>query len=264
MKNKKAKNGETKLLFAICITVLALLLIIIGFVLFQVFSGDEEINPSQVSSVLLPSSQVISVNESSNENKTGLDPQFSKLLLVNGENVLPSNYDFEGNLTTIDKKYLCGYRNQMDKDVLPFATAMIEAAWKDNVELYILSPYRSYASQVTLFNNEVAKQKTNGLSKEDAEKKASTVVARPGTSEHHTGMAIDFNSVEDTFENTEAYQWLLENAEDYGFIMRYKAEKQSITGVINEPWHWRFVGINHAKKINQLDMCLEEYVEYLG
>ena len=88
-------------------------------------------------------------------------------------------------------------------------------------------------------------------------------MARPGTSEHHTGLAIDFNSVESKFENTEGYEWLKKNAEDYGFVMRYPQGKEDVTGVIYEPWHWRFIGIKHAKEMNRLNLCFEEYVRYL-
>ena len=192
-----------------------------------------------------------------------LNSDFSNLLLVNGNNPLPEDYDYEGNLTIIDQKYLCGYRNQMDKDAYIFAKAMLDAAWKDNVELYILSPYRSFSTQSALFENEVKTQLNGSTPREQAEIKASAEVARPGTSEHHTGLAVDFNSVETHFEDTEAFLWLKEHGEEYGFIMRYAEDKQDLTGVIYEPWHWRFVGIKHAKEINRLGMCLEEYIEYL-
>ena len=192
-----------------------------------------------------------------------LNSDFSNLLLVNGNNPLPEDYDYEGNLTIIDQKYLCGYRNQMDKDAYIFAKAMLDAAWKDNVELYILSPYRSFSTQSALFENEVKTHLNGSTTWEQAEIKASTEVARPGTSEHHTGLAVDFNSVETHFEDTEAFLWLKEHGEEYGFIMRYAEDKQDLTGVIYEPWHWRFVGIKHAKEINRLGMCLEEYIEYL-
>lgn len=183
--------------------------------------------------------------------------------MVNGNNPLPEDYDYEGNLTIIDQKYLCGYRNQMDKDAYVFAKAMLDAAWKDNVELYILSPYRSFSAQNALFENEVKTHLNGSTTWEQAEIKASAEVARPGTSEHHTGLAVDFNSVETHFEDTEAFLWLKEHGEEYGFIMRYAEDKQDLTSVIYEPWHWRFVGIKHAKEINRLGMCLEEYIEYL-
>lgn len=220
---------------------------------------------AEVSSVVSSTVSTADLEDVSSEPlKNGeLNSDFSNLLLVNGNNPLPEDYDYEGNLTIIDQKYLCGYRNQMDKDAYIFAKAMLDAAWKDNVELYILSPYRSYSSQSVLFENEVKRYLNGSTTREQAEIKASTVVARPGTSEHHTGLAVDLNSVETNFEDTEAFSWLKEHGEEYGFIMRYAESKQDLTGVIYEPWHWRFVGIKHAKEMNRLGMCLEEYIEYL-
>ena len=84
------------------------------------------------------------------------------------------------------------------------------------------------------------------------------------TSEHSLGLAADFNNVKPEFENTREFAWLVENAENYGFVLRYKKEKKNITKVNYEPWHWRYVGKEHAIKMNELDMCLEEYVEYLN
>ena len=89
------------------------------------------------------------------------------------------------------------------------------------------------------------------------------IINKPGTSEHNLGLAVDFNYVNLDFENTKAFTWLKENAEDYGFILRYRKDKEDITKVEYEPWHWRYVGKEHAKKINELDMCLEEYIDYL-
>ncbi|MEE0897118.1 MAG: M15 family metallopeptidase [Acutalibacteraceae bacterium] len=220
---------------------------------------------AEVSSVVSSTVSIADLEDVSSEPlKNGeLNSDFSNLLLVNGNNPLPEDYDYEGNLTIIDQKYLCGYRNQMDKDAYIFAKAMLDAAWKDNVELYILSPYRSFSTQSALFENEVKTHLNGSTTREQAEIKASAEVARPGTSEHHTGLAVDFNSVETHFEDTEAFLWLKEHGEEYGFIMRYAEDKQDLTGVIYEPWHWRFVGIKHAKEINRLGMCLEEYIEYL-
>ena len=188
-----------------------------------------------------------------------LDADFSCLLLVNGSNPLPDTYDSEvrASLVEIDKQY----RNndnvtQIHKDVYPYITAMVAAAQADGVGLKVWSPFRSYAIQKDLFQKQV--NRVGG-----DEEKAATVVARPGTSEHNTGLCADFNMASDAFENTQMYSWMTENAEDYGFVMRYRKDKQPITGVIHESWHWRFVGIKHAKKMNELDMCLEEYVEYL-
>lgn len=196
--------------------------------------------------------------------KYTLDANYERLLLVNGEYPLPGDFDFEASLTTIDDKYINGSLKQIDKGVWPYMQAMIDAAWADGVRLYVWSPYRSFDTQNMLFQKQVNRCIANGIPEDKAEQEASTVVARPGTSEHNTGLAADFNMADDAFESTPMYEWMTEHAEEYGFIMRYSADKQDKTGVIHESWHWRFVGINTAKEINDLGMCLEEYIEYKG
>lgn len=186
-----------------------------------------------------------------------LDADFGRLLLVNGENPLPDDYDTNVReyLVEIDKQY----RNndnvtQIHRDVYPYITAMVAAAQADGVDLRVWSPFRSYAVQNDLFQKKVARSGGD-------EDLAATVVARPGTSEHNTGLCADFNMASDTFETTDMYKWMCENAEDYGFILRYPEDKTDITGVIYESWHWRFVGINNAKEINALGVTLEEYLK---
>ena len=205
-------------------------------------------------------SEVESQSEENSENTANLDASFGNLLLVNADNPLPETYDSEirENLVEIDPQY----RNndnvtKIHKDVYPYITAMVAAAQEDGVNLKVWSPFRSYATQKVLFQNRVKKEGGD-------EAKAATAVARPGTSEHNTGLCADFNMAKAAFEKTEMYAWMVENAEDYGFVMRYRKDKQPITGVMHESWHWRFVGINNAKEMNRLDMCLEEYVDYLN
>lgn len=282
----KKRIDESKILIGICIAVLVLILVIIGYVITSVHNGKDDNNSSngqnsipvssQSSSVestaassaevstAVSSSSNVSVSSETAKTNNGLDPEFSNLLLVNGENPLPADYDYGGNLITIPDKYKNGQLNEINKDVWPYMKAMLEKAWEDGVDLKVWSPYRSYSTQEMLFENQVQREMNKGLARAAAEVQAATVVARPSTSEHHTGLAADFNMASDSFENTEMYTWMKENAEDYGFIMRYSAEKQPITGVIHESWHWRFVGINHAKEINKLGMCLEEYLEHIG
>lgn len=271
------KKNNSVIIIGICVSLVCIIAIASVII---VFMGKETDNGSEayISSYTISfseESQVSYIENSSVPNATlpdvssqplingELNADFSNLLLVNGNNPLPKDFDYEGNLTTIDRKYLCLNLNQMDGDAYIFAKAMLDAAHKDNVELYIRSPYRSYSQQSALFENQVKRYLNGSTTREQAEIKASTVVARPGTSEHHTGLAVDLNSVETSFEDTEAFSWLKEHGEEYGFIMRYAEDKQDLTGVIYEPWHWRFVGIKHAKEMNRLGMCLEEYIEYL-
>lgn len=225
-------------------------------------TSSEESSSTDISSADTSSTDSVSENTSSKKPTKKLDEDFQNLTLVNGWNPLPEDFDYEGHLTTIPQKYIKGSLTQIDKDVWPYLKAMLDDARDDGIDMGVWSPYRSYATQKMLFERQIKKQIANGVPKSEAEDKAATVVARPGTSEHNTGLALDINCANSSFENTKAYKWLERNAENYGFIMRYREDKQEKTGVIHESWHWRFVGINAAKEINQLDMCLEEYVEY--
>ena len=262
-----------RIFVSVCAVILAAVILLIAFAVKAVISGGEKDNtPSDTSG--LQSGSVSDVSDVSSEESSvpsypatgpnGLDANYSNLLLVNGENPLPEDYDYEGNLTTIPDNYINGSLKQIDKNVWPYMKAMIDAAWADGVKLYVWSPYRSYDTQNMLFQKQVNRRIQSGTPADKAEAEAATVVARPGTSEHHTGLAADFNMADDKFETTEMYRWMQQHAADYGFIMRYSGEKQSVTGVIHESWHYRFVGINTAKEMNRLDMCLEEYVEYLN
>lgn len=138
---------------------------------------------------------------------------------------------------------------------------MINDAKKEGINLWISSGYRDIVLQKKLFNRQVERQKNKEvISQEEAEKRAATVVARPYTSEHNTGLAVDFNGVEDNFYKTKEYKWLINNAHKYGFIERYQKKWESVTGVIYEPWHFRYVGSKYASLIKDSGLCLEKYV----
>jgi len=258
-----------RIFLGLCFAVLVLIIALVAFIIKAVVSAPEDKNPSEITSSDVSD---VSLDNKVEEvepqvNEYGLDVTFSNLLLVNGKNPLPDDYDKNVRefLVEIDPQYRNNnYVTKIHKDVYPYITAMVAKAQKDGVDLKVWSPFRSYADQKVLFENKVKRvTDSTGLTGDAAEKEAATVVARPGTSEHNTGLCADFNMASSKFADTEMYKWMTENAEDFGFIMRYREDKQPITGVIHESWHWRFVGINVAKDINRLDMCLEEYVEYL-
>lgn len=139
---------------------------------------------------------------------------------------------------------------------------MINDAKKDGIKLWVSSGYRDVNLQTKLFKRKVESEKSKAvISQEEAERRAAKVVARPKTSEHNTGFAIDFNGVEDNFYQTKEYKWLINNAHKYGFIERYQKKWQDVTNVIYEPWHFRYVGKDYAGKIKDSGLCLEKYVE---
>ena len=133
----------------------------------------------------------------------------------------------------------------------------------------ICSSYRSQERQQELYDNKVQRVMDEGVSLEAAQAEAARWVARPGTSEHQTGLAVDIVSLsnqmlDETQESTPEFQWLAENAWKYGFILRYPNDKTEKTGIAYEPWHFRFVGKEAAEEMHDLGLCLEEYLESLA
>lgn len=151
-------------------------------------------------------------------------------------------------------------RDNLDYRVAPHYKEMYLAAQKDGITLTPVSGYRSYATQKRNFENKIQTYIKNGDSEVAATQKAATIILPPGTSEHNVGIAMDIISLEQNFENTKAFAWLQAHAADYGFILRYPKNKQDVTKIIYEPWHWRYVGVDNAKKIKASGLCLEEYL----
>jgi D-alanyl-D-alanine carboxypeptidase len=156
------------------------------------------------------------------------------ILIANKTYALPSNYN-----------------PGVDAQANNALNEMINAAKTEGVVLRMISGFRSYSTQNTLYNNYVAR---------DGKAEADRYSARPGHSEHQTGLAFDLNSLEQSFENTKEGKWLAENCWKYGFIIRYPKGKESVTGYMFEPWHVRYLGKEVAKKVYESGKCLEEYL----
>ena len=187
------------------------------------------------------------------------------LLLVNDWNPMQEGYDEAVTMKSVETKYAQVNSGQkVDARMYDDLIAMLEAGKKYNIG--VQSSYRPYATQKRLYWNQVDKWKNTYSDPVHLQTKAGEVVKRPGFSEHNTGLAVDLYGSGDTslspsFANTAAYRWLMENCADYGFILRFPKGKESITGVIYEAWHFRYVGdptVAHAIMDNNL--CLEEYL----
>ncbi len=177
------------------------------------------------------------------------------LTVVNFYNEYDSTY--EPKLKKTCEKY--GYNIYMDERVADWYTKMYEAALEDGIKLTPISGYRSYATQEKNYKNRIKLWQSKGYSYNEAVKKTAEVILPPGTSEHNLGLAMDICRLDYNFDESEEYKWLSQHAADYGFILRYTEENKAKTGVVAEPWHWRFVGVEDAKKIKQSGMCLEDY-----
>ena len=180
------------------------------------------------------------------------------LLLANAENPLPQDWSIQ------TEEVQNGY--EMDKRAAPAMREMIQAAKEDGVELMLCSAYRSVEKQQQLFDRSQQAYMAQGMSEEEAYAKTATETAIPGTSEHQTGLAADivtptYQMLDAGFADTPAGQWLSEHAAEYGFVLRYPQDKQEVTGIIYESWHYRFVGKTHAKLMKESGLCLEEYLQ---
>ena len=166
----------------------------------------------------------------------------------------------------------CGSATAVNKTLQTVACdaflSMQKAAAADGVTVWMQSGYRSVKYQTSLYERKTKYYLDKGYDNATAKEKAAAVGNPPGYSEHNCGLAADLNSPEHTgldegFEKTAAFRWLCEHAGDYGFILRYPKDAEDKTEIIYEPWHWRYVGVENAAKINASGLCFEEYIETL-
>lgn len=180
-----------------------------------------------------------------------------ELTLVNSWNRLPADYAFT-------RKTL---RNGcvVDERCYPDLQDMMDACRAAGLSPVICSAYRSYEKQQELYLRKVGKLLAQGCSQSIAETEAATEVALPGSSEHQLGLALDIvdlnnQNLDETQEDTAVQKWLMEHSWEYGFILRYPSGKSDLTGIIYEPWHYRYVGRDAAAEIYEQGLCLEEYL----
>ncbi|MDD3339490.1 MAG: M15 family metallopeptidase [Lachnospiraceae bacterium] len=174
------------------------------------------------------------------------------LILANKWNPIPTDYKVE--LITLSNG------KSVDSRIYPALQKMFDDARSHNIYPIVASGYRTTEKQQSLMDEKIGEYKNEGYSADEAKSKAETWVAIPGTSEHQLGIAVDINADGVHSTGDEVYKWLDENAYKYGFIHRYPSDKTDITGVINEPWHYRYVGITTATEIQRQGVCLEEYL----
>lgn len=191
-----------------------------------------------------------------------------ELVLVNRANKLPDNYKVselvnmstycDSSIVKIKHDGTLGERMAVDALMV-----MLRAAHKDGLTVWqVSSAYRSVAEQEDIFEEQVqAYMNENGLSRSAAASAARQTVADPGCSEHHLGVAFDLTVPGEFFKDTKQSVWLAENCWTYGFILRYQADKEDITGYLAEPWHVRYVGTEHSLYMYQHNLCLEEYLQ---
>lgn len=195
------------------------------------------------------------------DGKNVIQNPHNTLALVNKIFGLPDNY-IPGDMVRPNVPFSFGEakleKSLMRKEAAAALEEMFAGARNDGIELAAVSGFRSYGRQETLFNAEVNRA---------GEEKALQAVARPGSSEHQTGLSMDISSKTNNFNLNEEFGrtkegiWLAHNAHKYGFILRYPRGKENLTGYMYEPWHFRYVGIKSATEMYENDWTLEEYFE---
>lgn len=175
------------------------------------------------------------------------------LILVDAEHSVPSDWE----VTLVDLRG----GEQVDRRIIEPLQAMFDACRADGLLPIVYSGYRSQETQQSIYDRNLAGNLADGYSLEEAEALTRQWVALPGTSEHQLGLAVDIDSEDpDQCSDESVWAWLLEHCAEYGFILRYPADKTDITGIGYEPWHFRYVGKEAAKTIMSEDITLEEYL----
>lgn len=174
------------------------------------------------------------------------------LQLVNRYN--PLEHDVEIELTVLANE------QQVDSRMYPELQRMFDDARATGVYPVVAAGYRTHEKQQSLMDERISEFMEAGCTEEEAIEKAKEWVAEPGTSEHELGLAVDINADGVNSYGYEVYEWLDQHAYEYGFIQRYAEDKVSITGISNEDWHYRYVGMEAAAEMHETGECLEEYL----
>lgn len=273
------KKGKIRIVLAAAAGLAATLLFLLGFSVYQAYSQEKELYETADSALF--AQLALAADERAREIsqkrvddaekaerdaiKTGMERRLDKyadelLLLVNPWNEVPE--DYIALLCTVEEGYL------MDRRCADALMAMINACREAGNLPVICSAYRTHAYQEELYQNKIKRLVAAGTAPWDAPEIAARSVAIPGTSEHQLGLAVDI--IDENYVNLDQYQqytnvqkWLMANCSDYGFILRYPNGSSEITGIIFEPWHYRYVGVSTAKAVEASGLTLEEYLETL-
>ena len=216
--------------------------------------------PSQPETSASPDPEPVSAPDPEPDPGPAIDPDDWQLVLINPTHSIEKELEME-----FDE--VQGYK--FDSRIAGKVRELIAAAKEDGYSLAIVSGYRTMDRSRMLYANKIAEYQNMGYDEATAKVEAAKWVAPPGTSEHHSGLAMDivsgdyytkYSDLVEAFENEPEAVWLRENCARFGFILRFPKDKTDITGINYEPWHFRFVGEEHARTIMDQGLCLEEYL----
>lgn len=180
-------------------------------------------------------------------------PEDWRLILINAEHSVPEDYNPE--LIQLSN----GVR--IDSRIYTDLQRMFDDARNAGIYPVVGEGYRTHEEQEKMMSDKIESFIAEGYSRSKAKKLAREWVAEAGKSEHETGLALDINADQSQSDDNAVYDWLAENAYKYGFILRYPPDKEDITGISYEPWHYRYVGAETASEIHERNITLEEYLD---
>ncbi len=223
-------------------------------------TSQEEPGSSQTNTGSSEEDPVVTSSASETPEPADPDPADWRLALVSAAHPLSEEM-------VMETAEVAGYK--VDARIAEDLTRFLAAAKEDGYTLLIISGYRTFAKSSQLYQNEIQQFLNMGYTREAAETEAAKWVAPPGTSEHNTGLAVDIidgtyytrhSDLDWSYENDPQAVWMKEHCAEYGFILRYPKGKEAVTGIVFEPWHFRYVGEEHAKAIMEAESTLEEYL----
>ena len=266
MKNKSNNNivyrrGKRKILFFFCLFFIIIMSMMLIFSKINSLLNTESPLSVKGQTIDLRNENQSDIQENSTVTTTQKSSDFPwYLTLVNADN--PMDDDYRITLTRLRNK------QAIDSRCYQELQAMMDDCRAAGLSPIICSSYRTYEKQQELFEQRIKELINQGYGRPEAEKKAASAVARPGTSEHELGLAVDI--VDESNQRLNQYQantavqgWLMHNSWRYGFILRYPSDKTDITGIQYEPWHYRFVGKEAARIIYENNWTLEEYINQI-
>ena len=277
-KKRRRKNNYGKIIVALfLVAVIALSVILIKGCTDN--SGDDPLPPSSLPSSSADNSSTPSVPEKTYEERVGknyeidiepylqyIEPKnkYEYVFLVNPTHTLASDYEpadlIDCGHTRDDGRATQKMREAAAKALQAFLS---EGAKNGVNDVTVTSAYRSYSYQNYLFNLYCDQHQHKFATREECEKYVLTFSTKPGTSEHQSGLCCDMHNIpaaDVSFAQKSEAKWLAENCYRFGFILRYPEGKKDVTGIIYEPWHFRFVGRDAATEMHELGLCLEEYI----
>lgn len=268
------KKRQLKIRFALFVALVSILGLLL--ILFAIFCRDGNYNEVEITTesttvetTTEPVAEESTTEESTTEAETTTKPpvkwdNYDPVEVLNSENwataLISKKYPLGKNYNPMLSPVIEGSSVTADTRVSDAYKLMYADALKQNVVLTPYSAYCSYSRQQSNYENKVQAFVLQGMTEDEAKANAEKRIEPAGCSENGAGLGVDIVSASAGFSSTDEYKWLVDNAHKYGFVLRYPEDKTDITGMIYQPWHWRYVGIDVANEMKSNNWCLEEYL----